>query len=765
MIKEFKLEIKRIFSRKLYLVILVIIPLFTIVFLATIFGKGVIEEVPIGAVDYTGSSLSGRVLVNADASPTICLKERFMNENEAIKAMQKFDIYGFIVIPPNFDNELYSGKKPEITYYYHKSLLAVGEEVNGAILSVLADFSSSLVEESGYMGGLDKESIKAIIMPVNVSASPIYNSNLNFKTYITFPFVFIFLQILLIVITVYVIGNNGTNEQLNYCVIDKGISSTVGKLLPYMLLFGLYALVTSFICFEFLGIPSKGAILPLSIAGILLFVSTIGIGVAIASFIPNFSIAISIASMYGALGATTCGVTFPIEQMGEWVQALAEFFPVRHFTRLYHNIVYLGLPAWHSWYEFLMLMLFCSLAVIVPFFKKSCFHREHPSAWSVKFKNLPVVYGVVLIAVGGTVGYGLLYNFLYLPNKVKDVPVAVTDESNTPLSRKYISYLDATDGVDVIYNTADYHTAKELLNKESIRGIIYIPADFEKRVSSSLQASSILEGSSTSFLYYLALQESCVAVMQQINDEYRADVVDNLPIEGKLAIAKAPQFTINGVSITNENGGYATFLIPIFFIVALFQTMVMAMGVWCGSHHSKTHHGHSFFEEITEACKTILAFAGIYVIISIFLLGLVPLIFNMPYSGEVWSIYTFAALFLIATATAGYFLATFFTDAESVNLVVPVFSVGLIFLSGMSFPRECMPWIWQMAYYIFPCCPAITGYIKLNCLGASLADIAPEISILAIQTLAYMLLIIVVKISKKRVVPDSTDTTPSKTVM
>ena len=753
MIKEFKLEIKRVFSRKIYSVILVAIPLFIILFLATIFGKGDIEEVPVGAVDYTGSILSGRVLDNADASPTICLKESYTNEDEAIKAMQKFDIYGFIVIPPNFDKELYSGKKPELTYYYHKSLLAVGEEVNGAILSVLADFSTNLVDESGAMGGLDKESIKAVAMPVNVSASPIYNSNLNFTTYITFPFVFIFLQILLIVLTVYVIGNNNkSNGKTCHCVMDRGIGPTVGKLLPYMLLFGVYALVTVLTCFELLDIPSKGRILPLAIAGIMLYIATMGVGVAISAFVPNFSIAISIASMYGALGATTSGVTFPIEQMGLWVEVLAEFFPIRHFIKLYHNIVYLGLPIWQSWYEFMQLLIFCSLILIVPFCKKWYNQRFSPPAWSTKFSNLPITYGVILIVVGGTVGYGMLYNLLYISNKVKEVPVAVTDECNTPLSRKYISYLDATEGVKVIYQGPDHTVAADLIKSERARGLIFIPADFEKRVATSTQAVTILEGSTTSFLYYLALQESCVAVMQNINDEYRTDVVENLPLEGKLAIAKAPQFTINGVALANEKGGYATFLIPIFFIVALFQTMVMAMGVWCGARHSYAAKGEIGYSDTPQkAGKTILSFAGIYVIISIFLLGLVPQIFNMPYSGEIWEIFTFAALFLFATAVSAYFLATFFTDSESVNLVVPVFSVGLIFLSGMSFPRECMPWIWQMGYYIFPCCPAITGYIKLNCLEASLTVVMPEILVLVFQMLVYSLLVyFVLKLKRER---------------
>jgi ABC-2 type transport system permease protein len=182
--------------------------------------------------------------------------------------------------------------------------------------------------------------------------------------------------------------------------------------------------------------------------------------------------------------------------------------------------------------------------------------------------------------------------------------------------------------------------------------------------------------------------------------------------------------------------------------------MVMAMGVWCGAGYSNTDVTSPLSKYLKDGGKTIISFAGIYLMISIFLLGLVPIIFNMPYSGEFGKIFIFSALFLVATAVAAYLLSLFFTDAESVNLVVPVFSVGLIFLSGMSFPRECMPWIWQMCYYLFPCCPAITGYVKLNCLGASSADIHPEIVILTAQTLLYSLLILLLITYKKRVASD-----------
>jgi len=224
--------------------------------------------------------------------------------------------------------------------------------------------------------------------------------------------------------------------------------------------------------------------------------------------------------------------------------------------------------------------------------------------------------------------------------------------------------------------------------------------------------------------------------------------VKSLPLEGKLMLAKAPQMQIAGISLTNQNGGYATFLIPVVFIVALFQTMIMAMGVWQGTLAGKANR--KLLRHKSSPVKIILFATGFYLLVSIFVIGLVPLLFNLPYSGDIAGTMIFIALFLLATATTGYLLSTFFTDSESVNLVVPFFSIGLIFLSVMSFPRERMPWIWQMCYYIFPCTPAITGYIKLNSLGAEFGAVGREILILAIQTIAYLLIGLFITYKKRR---------------
>ena len=43
--------------------------------------------------------------------------------------------------------------------------------------------------------------------------------------------------------------------------------------------------------------------------------------------------------------------------------------------------------------------------------------------------NLPIL----MVLGGGIFLYGLLYNYMYSPNVLRDVPVVVVDESHTPL--------------------------------------------------------------------------------------------------------------------------------------------------------------------------------------------------------------------------------------------------------------------------------------------------------------------------------------------
>ena len=130
----------------------------------------------------------------------------------------------------------------------------------------------------------------------------------------------------------------------------------------------------------------------------------------------------------------------------------------------------------------------------------------------------------------------------------------------------------------------------------------------------------------------------------------------------------------------------------------------------------------------------------LYMIFALFLLGLIPLLFGLPDIGNYLNTLILLIPFLLATSFFGLAASYFFTDSEAPLLMIAFFSVGLIFLSGVSYPLELMPWYWQMAHYIIPAAPATLAYVQLNSMGASIEQVGVEYVTLWVQSVVYFLL-------------------------
>ena len=166
-------------------------------------------------------------------------------------------------------------------------------------------------------------------------------------------------------------------------------------------------------------------------------------------------------------------------------------------------------------------------------------------------------YAVLLVLMGGIFVYGLLYNYMYAPNIVTDVPVAVVDNSHSELSRNFIRWLDATPQAEIYDQAMDYHEAKEWMKAGKVQGILYLPHDFEERVFRGDEAVFSLYATTDAFLYFEALQGASSRVMLAINDKYRPDGAVFLPPQGLLAVAMAQPVNIAGTALYNYTEGYS----------------------------------------------------------------------------------------------------------------------------------------------------------------------------------------------------------------
>lgn len=337
-----KRELHRMLSRRIYFVACIILPLFSLLFMATIFGNGQMENIPIGVVDADCSSISRDIIRKLDTSPGLRIVQLYSNESEAQKEMKEKSIYGYLCIPSNYELKVMTGNNPTLVYYYHDALLSVGGEVYGTMERLLKGVSiEPIVTQAIGLGVTDRE-ITSFLMPVAQQIHPIYNPTRNYTVYLSPLFFFVLLQVLLLLVTVYALGSEGkfgtVDEWLRTANGHIGIA-VIAKLFPYILLFVGMGLFANWVFYGMMHLPILGNWFLLNGITILFLCATQALALCLFAVFPALSIIISIVSMVGSLGATLSGITFPVSSMYMPVYIVSFLFPIRHYVEVFQTIL------------------------------------------------------------------------------------------------------------------------------------------------------------------------------------------------------------------------------------------------------------------------------------------------------------------------------------------------------------------------------------------------------------------------------------------
>ena len=357
-----------------------------------------------------------------------------------------------------------------------------------------------------------------------------------------------------------------------------------------------------------------------------------------------------------------------------------------------------------------------------------------------EFKAIGTNIPILIVLILGNVGYGFLYNLMYNTNVYREAPIAVVDMSQSDVSRHFIDYIDATQQVDVVMKTQDFHEAKHKLIGKDIVGFLYIPSDLRNNIMRGEQTECTIYGSTLSFLDYLNISEAVNFASLKINSELLPEMIKSLNMIDVLFLANDKAVNIVSEPLYNSTEGYGTYLIPPVMVIIIFQTMMITMAMRIGGEKvNKTTR-----PQVNKSYKIVLGKAitnvMIYIVFSVFFLGLLPLIFHLPHLGNFWDIAIMMIPYLFASAFFCMCLKPFFTDADMPLFLIVFMSVPLVFLTGISYPLELMPWHWKIFHYLIPVAPATMAFVKIDCMGGDLSNIRPEMMTLWIQCVVYFVI-------------------------
>ena len=362
---------------------------------------------------------------------------------------------------------------------------------------------------------------------------------------------------------------------------------------------------------------------------------------------------------------------------------------------------------------------------------------------SNEFRAIGTNIPILIVLILGNVGYGFLYNLLYNTNVYKEAPIAIVDMSQSDLSRHFVDYIDATQQVKVVSKTMNFDEAKRMLIEREIVGFLYIPSELKEEIMKGNQAQCVVYGSTLSFLDYLNIYEAVNFASLDINSELLPEMVESLNMIDVLFLANDKAVNIVNEPLYNSSEGYGTYLIPPVMVIIIFQTLMITVAMRCGEEKTtrlRDNKTTSFGDSVKIVLGKAFTNVMIYSVFSVFFLSLLPLIFDLPHLGDSLDIIIMMIPYLFASVFFCLSLSPLYTDGDMPLFFIVFMSVPLVFLTGISYPLELMPWHWKIFHYIIPTAPATLAFVKLDCMGGDLSNVVPEMINLWIQCAVYFVI-------------------------
>jgi len=358
---------------------------------------------------------------------------------------------------------------------------------------------------------------------------------------------------------------------------------------------------------------------------------------------------------------------------------------------------------------------------------------------------------IVLTIIGGVVLYAFLYPQPYIKESVSEIKVSVVDLDKTQLSRKVIFELNSTPTIDVYRVDLSIKDAKEALLSGVVKGVVVIPADFNKDILLNKSPTVFVGGNAGYFLIFGGVVEGAMKSVLSLGASFK---VANL-LKQQIPMGEAKElyspYSADFIELFNPQNSYTQYVIPAVFVLILQQTMLIGLGILGGGINERIKKGERGY--FSEASPLQLIFSKVTIFVFVFFIHLMFYFgfsfefFGILHLANLQNLLIFSTLFLFASAFFGIFIGLLFGSREIATPVVLFSSLPLVFSAGFVWPLEALPEFIRYISLLFPSTPAIDGFLKINQMGADFSSVLIQCRVLILHicvyfTLSYVLLYI-----------------------
>lgn len=365
---NFRREIRILLHYPIYGICMVVLPLVVTLFFTSLMQEGQPLQMPIGIVDLDNTSTTRQLTRMLDAYQNTRIVAHYQSEEEARRAIQRNEIYAFMLFPRNLTQNIISGRTPKMSFYYTNTTLLAGALIykEMRVISTLANAAvgRAVMQAKGYT----PRQIRVYLQPIVLDTHQVVNPWLNYNAYLSAMLIPGAFLLFVFLITVYSLGTEIKFGRLQEWLDANGGSiyrAVLAKLLPQTaVFFGVFLLIVLYM-YGVLSFPITGGVHRIMLLALLSILASQGFATFIFGLIPSLRMSMSVCSLWAVLSFSMVGTAFPVFAMDAPLQALAWLFPLRHYYLIYQLCVFDDFPLSDAWPHILALLLFMTLPLLV----------------------------------------------------------------------------------------------------------------------------------------------------------------------------------------------------------------------------------------------------------------------------------------------------------------------------------------------------------------------------------------------------------------
>lgn len=364
----FKRSVRQLASRRIYWLTMVVMPLFCMIFLTDLLREGLPIKAPAAVVDYDRSELSRRMIQSLNGAQMSRITAVYDNIGDARRAMQRGEIYGFYMIPENFQSDLLSVRTPTVSYYtnmaYYVPASLLYKNFTASALYAKADVLSGLLTDVG----VDAEEIVPLLQPINIEVRGLSNPWLDYAVYLCNSFVPAIMQLMIFLTTAFAVCQEMKRATSPLWLrLAKGsvIRALSAKLLPQTIGWQIMMLFMLWWFYGRNGFVMNGSWGWMILSEMMFVLACQGFALFVVGVLPNLRLALSVGALVGVLSFSIGAFSFPYESMYGSIGVFSWLVPVRYNFLIYIDQALNGIDVYYSRIFYVAYIVFMLLPLLV----------------------------------------------------------------------------------------------------------------------------------------------------------------------------------------------------------------------------------------------------------------------------------------------------------------------------------------------------------------------------------------------------------------